>query len=178
MGEIVEELLIKSADGKTMESPGQNPFFTKQVKIALRNTGLIDPMNIEEYIAVNGYMALGKVLNELKPFEVIELIKESGLRGRGGAGFSTGLKWSFTAKAKGLPKYVLCNADEGDPGAFMDRSILEGDPHSIIEAMTIAGYAIEQIRAMFMWCRVPFGNKTLVKCNFSGKRKGLLGKIY
>ncbi|MGI6425075.1 MAG: NADH-quinone oxidoreductase subunit NuoF [Tepidanaerobacteraceae bacterium] len=177
MGEIVEELLIKSADGKTMESPGQNPFFTKQVKIALRNTGLIDPMNIEEYIAVNGYMALGKVLNELKPFEVIELIKESGLRGRGGAGFSTGLKWSFTAKAKGLPKYVLCNADEGDPGAFMDRSILEGDPHSIIEAMTIAGYAIGANQGyVYVRAEYPLAIKRLSNAIFQAKEKGLLGK--
>ncbi len=117
-------------------------FFKLQKKIALRNCGNIDPLNIEEYIAADGYMALGKVLTEMKPEEVIDIVKKSGLRGRGGAGFPTGLKWQFTAAATGSQKYVLCNADEGDPGAFMDRSILEGDPHSVIEAMMICGYAI------------------------------------
>ena len=105
-------------------------FYKKQKRIALRNCGVIDPENIDEYIAFDGYKALAKVLTEMTPEEVIDVLKASGLRGRGGAGFPTGLKWEFTYKAKGDKKYVCCNADEGDPGAFMDRSILEGDPHA------------------------------------------------
>src|SRR5690606_14110009 len=106
------------------------------------NVGIINPEVIEEYIARDGYFALGKVLTKYTPEQVIQEIKDSGLRGRGGAGFPTGMKWEFTRKAPGDKKYVVCNADEGDPGAFMDRSILEGDPHSVIEAMAIAGYAV------------------------------------
>ncbi len=116
-------------------------FYAHQERIALRNCGMINPTEINEYIGHDGYLALGKVLTEMQPHDVIELIKASGLRGRGGAGFPTGLKWSFAEKNPG-PKYIICNADEGDPGAFMDRAVLEGDPHSVIEAMTIAGYAI------------------------------------
>src|SRR5271157_18080 len=112
----------------------------KQIRITLRNCGVIDPERIEEYIERDGYMALGKVLTELSPEATIEIIRKSGLRGRGGGGFPTGLKWEITRKVKGDQKYVVCNADEGDPGAFMDRSILEGDPHSVIEAMAINGY--------------------------------------
>ena len=115
-------------------------FYKKQIRIALRNCGVIDPENIEEYIARDGYAALGKVLTTMTPEETIEVIKKSGLRGRGGAGFPTGLKWEITRQSPGNEKYVVCNADEGDPGAFMDRSILEGDPHSVIEAMAINGY--------------------------------------
>ena len=117
-------------------------FFKKQMRVALRNCGLIDPENIDEYIAFDGYRALAEVLLKMSPSEVTETIKASGLRGRGGAGFSTGTKWEFAWKNPSERKYVCCNADEGDPGAFMDRSILEGDPHSVIEAMVIAGYAI------------------------------------
>ncbi|GAI32754.1 unnamed protein product, partial [marine sediment metagenome] len=117
-------------------------FFKKQQKIVMRNCGFIDPGSIEEYIARGGYLALHKVLTEMKPEEVIEEITQSGLRGRGGAGFPTGIKWKFARNAKGDTKYVICNADEGDPGAYMDRSVLEGDPHSIIEGMIIGGYAI------------------------------------
>ena len=114
----------------------------KSIRIALRNCGVIDPQSIEEYIAQDGYMALGKVLNEMTPEQVIDTIKKSGLRGRGGGGFPTGLKWEIARKSKSDIKYIICNADEGDPGAFMDRSILEGDPHSVLEAMAIAGYCI------------------------------------
>ena len=114
----------------------------RQVRIAMRNCGVIDPNNIMDYIARDGYEALAKCIFELKPNEVVDIVKASGLRGRGGAGFSTGMKWDFTAKAKGDKKYVMCNADEGDPGAFMDRAIIEGDPHSVLEAMAICGYAI------------------------------------
>ncbi len=142
-GRIVKRLLYKKPEKDELIAMFNDiDFFKLQKKIALRNCGNINPLDIEEYIAADGYMSLGKALTELKPEEVIEFIKESGLRGRGGAGFPTGLKWQFTAAAPGSQKYVLCNADEGDPGAFMDRSLLEGDPHSIIEAMMICGYAI------------------------------------
>jgi NADH-quinone oxidoreductase subunit F len=142
-GRVVKRLLYKKPEKDELIAMFNDiDFFKLQKKIALRNCGNINPLDIEEYIAADGYMALGKALTELKPEEVIEFIKESGLRGRGGAGFPTGLKWQFTAAAPGSQKYVLCNADEGDPGAFMDRSLLEGDPHSIIEAMMICGYAI------------------------------------
>ncbi len=142
-GRIVKRLLYKDAvEEDTIKSINEVGFYKKQKRIALRNCGVINPEDINEYIAFDGYMALGKVLTEMTPEEVIQVVKDSGLRGRGGGGFPTGLKWEFTAKAQGDQKYVLCNADEGDPGAFMDRSILEGDPHSVLEAMAIAGYAI------------------------------------
>lgn len=121
---------------------GEIDFLKKQYRIALRNCGVINPENIDEYLACDGYKAVTKVLTEMNPSEVINVVKESGLRGRGGGGFPTGLKWEFAAKQNNPNKYIICNADEGDPGAFMDRSVLEGDPHSIIEAMIIGGYAI------------------------------------
>ncbi|MHB9036674.1 MAG: NADH-quinone oxidoreductase subunit NuoF [Armatimonadota bacterium] len=148
---IVEEHLLKGRPVEDfMHTQGEGalptmqdvPFFKRQLKIVLRNCGVIDPGNIEEYIARDGYSALAKSLGEMTPEQVVDQVKKSGLRGRGGGGFPTGMKWEFTAKAAGDQKYVLCNADEGDPGAFMDRSVLEGDPHSVIEAMTIAGYAV------------------------------------
>ena len=117
-------------------------FYSKQKRIALRNCGQINPLDITEYFARDGYLALGKVLTELSPKEVIEEVTASGLKGRGGGGFLTGKKWQFAADSKNDIKYVICNADEGDPGAFMDRAILEGDPHSVLEAMAICGYAI------------------------------------
>ncbi len=123
-------------------------FFRGQTKVVLRNCGLIDPLKIDDYIARRGYEALAKVLTSMTPEQVIQEVKDSGLRGRGGAGFPTGVKWMLTAKAEGRPKYVVCNADEGDPGAFMDRSVMEGDPHSVIEAMIIAGYAVGSIRGL------------------------------
>ena len=141
-GKIVERLLCKDIDDKTVKQLDELNFYKKQKRIALKNCGIIDPENIDEYIAFDGYKALEKVLFEMTPEEVIKEVSDSGLRGRGGAGFPTGKKWEFTRMAKGDQKYVVCNADEGDPGAFMDRSILEGDPHSVVEAMIIAGYSI------------------------------------
>jgi NADH:ubiquinone oxidoreductase subunit F (NADH-binding)/(2Fe-2S) ferredoxin len=141
-GRVVERLLYAEPAPKLIPTFKEIDFFKLQEKIVLRNCGLIDPMNIEEYIAWEGYEALAQVLTRMTPQEVVDGIQRSGLRGRGGAGFPTGTKWRFTQQAQGSPKYVVCNADEGDPGAFMDRSVLEGDPHSVIEAMAIAGYAI------------------------------------
>ncbi|MHB1458633.1 MAG: NAD(P)H-dependent oxidoreductase subunit E, partial [Armatimonadota bacterium] len=141
-GRIVDDLLRKNAKDETYATAEEMPFFKLQHKMVLRNCGVIDPANIDEYISRDGYMALAKALTEMTPQDVIDQVKASGLRGRGGGGFSTGMKWQFTHDAKGDQKYTLCNADEGDPGAFMDRSLLEGDPHAIIEGMIIAGYAI------------------------------------
>ena len=141
-GRIVKRLLHKEAiDEETIKSLNQTRFYEKQQRVALRNCGVINPEDIREYIAVDGYEALGRVLTQMTPQEVVDIIKASGLRGRGGAGFPTGTKWQF-AMGDAPVKYVCCNADEGDPGAFMDRSVLEGDPHVVLEAMTIAGYAI------------------------------------
>jgi NADP-reducing hydrogenase subunit HndC len=142
-GRPVQRLLNKDAANNHVEqSLSETAFYKQQQRIALRNCGVIDPEDIDEYIGCDGYQALAKVLTEMTPQQVIDEVKASGLRGRGGAGFSTGLKWQFTASAVGDIKYVCCNADEGDPGAFMDRSVLEGDPFSVVEAMTIAGYAV------------------------------------
>ncbi len=142
-GRIVERLLYtEPLTTKKVPVLKGIDFFKLQKKIVLRNCGIIDPMNIEEYIAREGYEALGQALNQMTAEEIIDKVQCSGLRGRGGAGFPCGMKWRFTQKAQGSPKYIVCNADEGDPGAFMDRSVLEGDPHSLIEAMTIAGYAV------------------------------------
>ena len=141
-GERVERLLCKDIDGKIVNSLDELNFYKKQKRIALKNCGVVNPEEIDEYIAFDGYKALERVLKEMSQDEVIDVIKESGLRGRGGAGFPTGKKWELTKASEGEQKYVVCNADEGDPGAFMDRSILEGDPHSVLEAMMIAGYAI------------------------------------
>lgn len=142
-GRIVERLLYREGTtGKAVQTYDKADFYGKQVRVVLRNCGLIDPEKIEEYIARGGYEALGKTVTEMTPQEVIEEIKNSGLRGRGGAGFPIGLKWQFTASAQGDQKYVICNADEGEPGTFKDRLILEGDPHSVIEGMAICGYAV------------------------------------
>ena len=142
-GRKVERLLYKDPEKKEAVSDSKHMgFYKKQLRIALRNCGFIDPENIEEYIAREGYSALAKCITEMKPEDVINDIKVSGLRGRGGGGFPTGLKWEFASKYQADQKYVVCNADEGDPGAFMDRSIMEGDPHSVIEAMAICGYSI------------------------------------
>ena len=145
-GRPVERLVYhetKSEDVHHATSLSETAFYKKQKRIALRNCGVINPENIDEYIAMDGYRALGKVLTEMTPDDVIQTILDSGLRGRGGGGFPTGLKWKFASGNRGnVKKYVACNADEGDPGAFMDRSILEGDPHAVLEAMAIAGYAI------------------------------------
>ncbi|MBM4331453.1 MAG: NADH-quinone oxidoreductase subunit NuoF [Deltaproteobacteria bacterium] len=142
-GRVVERLLYtEPATTKLIPTFKEIDFFKLQEKVVLRNCGMIDPMNIEEYIAREGYEGLAQALTRMSPPEVVDAVLRSGLRGRGGAGFPTGMKWRFTKQAEGNPKYVVCNADEGDPGAFMDRSVLEGDPHSVIEAMAIAGYAI------------------------------------
>ena len=153
------------------------PFFAHQRKVVLHNCGFIDPENIEEYIARDGYAALAKVLTEMTPEEVIEEVKRSGLRGRGGAGFPTGLKWEFARKARGEPKYLIANSDEGDPGAFMDRSLDEGDPHSIIEGMAIAAYAIGAQRG-FIYCRAeyPLAVKRLRHAIKQAREYGLLGE--
>lgn len=164
--EIVEETIIKGRTVKRLlyKDPiaaqlvthySEIPFYKKQKRVILKNCGLIDPENIDEYIAEGGYEALGKALFEMSPENVIEEIKKSGLRGRGGAGFPTGLKWEFTKNARGEKKYIICNADEGDPGAFMDRSILEADPHSVTEGMLIAGYAIG-VNEGFIYCRAEY----------------------
>ena len=143
-GRIVTRLLYQETvvDDSTIKNLNHTKFYEKQTRVALRNCGVINPENIDEYIAMDGYEALGRVLTQMTPDEVIQVVKDSGLRGRGGGGFPTGQKWLFARQSQGDVKYVCCNADEGDPGAFMDRSVLEGDPHVVLEAMTIAGYAI------------------------------------
>lgn len=152
-------------------------FFNKQMRVALRNVGIINPDVIEEYIARDGYTALGKVLTQYKPEEVVAEVKKSGLRGRGGAGFPTGLKWEITMKVQESPKYVVCNADEGDPGAFMDRSILEGDPHSVIEAMAIAGYAIGANQGyVYVRAEYPLAVERLGHAIAKAREYGLLGQ--
>ena len=152
-------------------------FFKHQKRIALANCGWIDPENIDEYIAREGYFALAKVLQEMAPADVIDVIKKAGLRGRGGGGFPTGLKWEFAYNSKGDQKYVVCNADEGDPGAFMDRSVLEGEPHAVLEAMTIAGYAIGANQGyIYVRAEYPIAVKSLGTAIKQAREKGLLGK--
>ena len=177
-GRVVKRLFYKKPKTEEMVEVFNNiDFFKLQRKIALRNCGIINPLNIEEYIAADGYMAIGKVLTEMTPQQVVEEVKKSGLRGRGGAGFPTGLKWQFTAAAKGDKKYVLCNADEGDPGAFMDRSILEGDPHSVMEAMMICGYAISSDQGyIYVRAEYPLAIERLSTAIEQARKNGLLGK--
>jgi len=177
-GRVVKRLFYKKPKTEEMVEVFNNiDFFKLQRKIALRNCGIINPLNIEEYIAADGYMAIGKVLTEMTPQQVVEEVKKSGLRGRGGAGFPTGLKWQFTAAAKGDRKYVLCNADEGDPGAFMDRSILEGDPHSVMEAMMICGYAIGSGQGyIYVRAEYPLAIERLSTAIGQARKNGLLGK--
>ena len=152
-------------------------FYAKQERIALRNCGIIDPMQINEYIGRDGYFALHKVLTEMTSQEVIDVISKSGLRGRGGGGFPTGLKWSLAAKNVGGQHYVVCNADEGDPGAFMDRAILEGDPHAVIEAMAIAGYAISASQGyVYVRAEYPLAVDRLQAAIDEAYKQGLLGK--
>jgi len=177
-GEVVERLLFRDPKkNATAEKIADIDFFSKQVRIALRNCGQINPDNINEYIARDGYRALGTVLTANTPEEAVNIVKKSGLRGRGGGGFPTGLKWELTRKSPGEVKYVICNADEGDPGAFMDRSILEGDPHSVIEAMAIAGYAIGAQRG-FVYVRAEYAIavERLTNAIRQAREKGLLGK--
>jgi NADP-reducing hydrogenase subunit HndC len=149
----------------------------KQIRIALRNCGVIDPERIEDYIARKGYQALGKVLYELSPEATIEIIKKSGLRGRGGGGFLTGLKWEITRNVESDQKFVVCNADEGDPGAFMDRSILEGDPHSVLEAMAINGYCTGSEKGLiYIRAEYPLAVERLKIAMNQAREYGLLGE--
>ena len=177
-GRIVKRLLYQETiDNDAIHSLTDTPFYKKQKRIALRNCGVINPEVIEEYIAMDGYSALGKVLTEMKPEEVIQVIKDSGLRGRGGGGFPTGLKWSLAAQNDADQKYVCCNADEGDPGAFMDRSVLEGDPHSVLEAMAIAGYAIGATQGyIYIRAEYPIAVERLQIVIQQARELGLLGK--
>ena len=177
-GRMVQRLLydetVKSDEVKSLK---ETDFYKKQHRVALRNCGVIDPENIDEYIAYDGYQALAKCLTELKPEDVIQIVKDSGLRGRGGGGFPTGLKWSFTAANAADQKYVVCNADEGDPGAFMDRSVLEGDPHCIVEAMAICGYATGATEGyIYVRAEYPIAVKRLEIAIKQAKEYGLLGK--
>ena len=176
-GRAVQRLLY--ADPVTNENISDSKgieFYKKQIRIALRNCGFINPENIEEYIARDGYMALGKCLAELTPDKTIQEIKDSGLRGRGGGGFPTGLKWEITRKSEANQKYVVCNADEGDPGAFMDRSILEGDPHSVLEAMAICGYCIGADKGLiYIRAEYPLAIERLKIALRQSQEYGLLG---
>ncbi len=188
MREIVEKHLVKNklvrrllykdpATGKTIPRLSEIDFFKYQQKIVLSNCGIIDPVSIEEYIAHDGYQALSKCLLSMTPEEVIEEVKSSGLKGRGGAGFSTGLKWQFTRQAKGDVKYVVCNADEGDPGAFMDRSLLEGDPYRVIEGMAIAAYAVGAKQGyIYIRAEYPLAIERLGMAISTARKYGLLGE--
>ncbi len=176
-GEIVERLLCKDVDNTMVNRLDELNFYKKQKRIALKNCGIIDPEQIDEYIAFDGYKALEQVLTSMSPDDVINEITESGLRGRGGAGFPTGKKWLFTKQAEGDQKYVVCNADEGDPGAFMDRSILEGDPHSVLEAMEIAGYSVGADKGyIYVRAEYPIAVQRLQVAIDQAREYGLLGK--
>ena len=176
-GKIVERLLCKDIDNSVVKRLDELTFYKKQQRIALKNCGIIDPENIDEYIAFDGYKALEKVLFEMSQDDVINEITESGLRGRGGAGFPTGKKWYFTKIAEGDQKYVVCNADEGDPGAFMDRSILEGDPHSVVEAMMIAGYAVGANKGyIYVRAEYPIAVHRFQTAINQAKEYGILGE--
>ena len=190
VAEIVEEHLLKgrpvdrlvykehASDGDhEVSSLMETGFYKTQLRVALRNCGVINPEEIDEYIAVDGYAALGKCVTEMTPQQVIDVMKASGLRGRGGAGFPTGMKWQFAANNVNDTKYVVCNADEGDPGAFMDRSVLEGDPHAVLEAMAIAGYAIGAHQGyIYVRAEYPIAVKRLSIAIEQAREYGLLGK--
>jgi NADP-reducing hydrogenase subunit HndC len=176
-GRKVERLLYTDPVKKEHVSDSKHMgFYRKQIRIALRNCGFINPENLDEYIAADGYMALGKILNEMTPQQVCQEIIDSGLRGRGGGGFPTGLKWQIASKVEADQKYVVCNADEGDPGAFMDRSILEGDPHSVLEAMAINGYAIGATKGLiYIRAEYPLAIERLKIAIKQAREYGLLG---
>lgn len=175
-GNKVERLLCKDIDGSVVDRLDELTFYKKQKRIALKNCGVINPEEIDEYIAFDGYKALEKVLKKMTPEEVIEVMKNSGLRGRGGAGFPTGKKWELTKSYEADQKYVVCNADEGDPGAFMDRSILEGDPHSVLEAMEIAAYTIGATKGyIYVRAEYPIAVKRLQIAINQAREYGLLG---
>jgi NADH-quinone oxidoreductase subunit F/NADP-reducing hydrogenase subunit HndC len=177
-GRKVERLLYKDPERRERASDSKHMgFYRKQLRVALRNCGFIDPENIEEYIGRDGYAALAKCLGEMTPEEVVKEIKLSGLRGRGGGGFPTGLKWEFASRYSADQKYVVCNADEGDPGAFMDRSIMEGDPHSVIEAMAICGYSIGATRGLvYIRAEYPLAIQRLKTAIRQAEEYGLLGE--
>ena len=176
-GRIVQRLLEGGTQPEVTSDAEETDFFKKQTRVALQNCGRINPENIDEYIAYDGYAALGKVLTEMTPEQVIQTVLDSGLRGRGGAGFPTGRKWDFARKSVSDKKYVCCNADEGDPGAFMDRSVLEGDPHSVLEAMAIAGYAIGAHQGyIYVRAEYPIAVHRLEIAIAQAREYGLLGK--
>jgi NADP-reducing hydrogenase subunit HndC len=177
-GKKVERLIYKDpGTQKRVSDSTEFSLYKKQLRIVLRNCGIIDPENIEEAFAMDAYLALGKVLKEMKPQEVIKIIMDSGLRGRGGAGFPTGLKWKLASESKSDVKYVVCNADEGDPGAFMDRSVLEGDPHSVLEAMAICGYCIGSSNGLiYIRAEYPLAVARLKTAIQQARDFGLLGK--
>ena len=176
-GKLVDRLLCKDIDGTKVTKLDDLTFYKKQKRIALKNCGVINPEDIDEYIAFDGYRALARVLIEMTPDEVIETVDKSGLRGRGGAGFPTGKKWRATKDAKGDKKYVVCNADEGDPGAFMDRSILEGDPHAVLEAMEIAGFAVGAEKGyIYVRAEYPIAVHRLQIAIDQAREYGILGK--
>ncbi len=177
-GRIVKRLLYsETVEAEKVKPLNETNFYKKQHRVALRNCGVIDPENIEEYIAYDGYAALAKALTEMTPQEVIQTVIDSGLRGRGGGGFPTGRKWSFTAANQADQKYVVCNADEGDPGAFMDRSVLEGDPHCIVEAMALCGYATGATEGyVYVRAEYPIAVERLQKAIDDARAYGLLGK--
>lgn len=177
-GRVVKRLLYtETVTDEGIKSLNETEFYKKQHRIALRNCGIINPENIEEYIGTGGYEALGKALTTMKPEEIIQTLIDSGLRGRGGGGFPTGLKWKFAAANQADQKYVCCNADEGDPGAFMDRSVLEGDPHVVLEAMAIAGYAIGASQGyIYVRAEYPIAVKRLTIAINQAREYGLLGK--
>ena len=176
-GRIVERLLFQEPKGHEKIKKQENmPFYKKQLRIALRNCGLINPEDIYEYIALGGYEALGKSLTQMTSEEVIEEVKKSGLRGRGGGGFPTGVKWEITKKQESDKKFIICNADEGDPGAFMDRSILEGDPHNVLEAMAIGAYAIGADKGIiYIRAEYPLAISRLQNAISQARELGLLG---
>lgn len=177
-GNIVKRLLEGNEGGEIVNETGESAFFKKQTRIALQNCGKVNPENIEEYIACDGYQALAKAITTMTPDEVIQTVLDSGIRGRGGAGFPTGLKWKFACSNRGqVQKYVCCNADEGDPGAFMDRSVLEGDPHVVLEAMAIAGYAIGSNQGyIYVRAEYPIAVHRLEIAIAQARELGILGK--
>ena len=176
-GETVDRLLCQDVDGTLVHRLDELNFYKKQKRIALQNCGVINPEDIDEYIAFDGYKALAKVLTEMSQDDVIKVVSDSGLRGRGGAGFPSGKKWEFVKAEEGDIKYIVCNADEGDPGAFMDRSILEGDPHGVLEAMAIAGYAVGATKGfIYVRAEYPIAVNRLEIAIKQAKERGLLGE--
>jgi NADH-quinone oxidoreductase subunit F len=175
-GEVIADWVVKSFEEGGADGGSEGPFLARQRRIVLRNCGTIDPESIDEYEAAGGYSALRKALTEMTPQGIVDVIKSSGLRGRGGAGFPTGMKWSFAAANPGPVKYIVCNADEGDPGAFMDRSVLESDPHSVIEGMIIAARAIGGTSG-YIYCRAeyPLAIKRLTIALQAARARGYLG---